>query len=140
MKLEGGCHCGAVRDALEWPESAAIPARRCSSTYCTRFGGTWTSHPDARLDFGSPAAGLLARYRFGTGTADFCFCRHCGVMVAALDGNANRLKAVVNVRTLDAYDDITFERSDSCFDSESAEARLERRGRNWIRSVAFRDN
>ncbi|MDX1460535.1 MAG: hypothetical protein R3348_05710 [Xanthomonadales bacterium] len=137
MTLAGGCHCGAVRYQLEWPADQPIPARRCTCTYCTRFGGTWTSHPEARLAFECTASSVLGRYRFGTGTADFCFCNSCGVMVAALDDHGGRLKAVVNVRTLDEFDSLAFEHADSCFDGEATDDRLQRRGRNWIPRVSF---
>ena len=50
-RFTGGCHCRALHFRLDWPEDAGpLPARRCTCSYCTRFDGTWTSHPDARLE------------------------------------------------------------------------------------------
>ena len=52
MKLTGSCHCKTMDYRLDWPDQAeSIPARRCSCTYCSRFGGTWTSHPKASYNF-----------------------------------------------------------------------------------------
>lgn len=134
--LEGGCHCGAVRYSLEWPEPpAVIPARRCGCSFCTRFNGIWTSHPGARLEMRVAGDVPMSRYRFGTRTADFRFCSRCGVALLATCEIGGSTRAVLNVNTLDEDQKIEFDSSDSCFDGESLEQRLARRGRNWIGTV-----
>lgn len=136
MKLTGSCHCGSVEYSLDWPEQAeCIPARECSCTYCSRFGGTWTSHPDASLVINFPHDHEPEKYRFGTATADFLFCGRCGITVAAVDENSGRPRAVVNIRTLHDDTTLSFERSVSHFDGESTDDRLGRRSRNWIGRV-----
>ena len=46
MLIEGRCHCGNIRFALDWqPDPETIPARACTCTFCTRHGGVWTSYP-----------------------------------------------------------------------------------------------
>ena len=136
MKMLGGCHCGALRYTLEWPADAGgIPARRCTCSYCTRFNGTWTSHPDARLSIAMDKEIPPGRYRFGTETADFLFCGSCGVTVAALCETGEGLKAVLNVNSLDAGQEVEFDCSDSDFEGESAEQRLARRTGRWIGQV-----
>lgn len=137
--LVGGCHCGCVRYELHWPRSpAVIPARRCSCSFCTRFNGTWTSDPDARLDIRLDQKQPLSTYRFGTQTAEFKFCSRCGVTVfvtCELDGGT---RAVLNINTLDQDLEVEFDISDSCFDGELLDQRLERRKRNWIGEVIIR--
>lgn len=135
--LAGGCHCGALRYALHWPEQAAIPARRCGCSYCTRFEGTWTSHPSARLVLTCTVA--PGRYRFGTKTADFIHCTRCGVVVIAVDDTGDAPRAVLNVNTLDERDALAFDLSDSDFDSETRDERLARRSARWIPSVEIRE-
>ena len=139
MKYAGGCHCKAVQYALDWPAgSAALPARRCTCGYCTRFDGTWTSHPDACLEIrfeGDPPE----RYRFGTQTADFLFCSTCGTVVAALCELDGEPRAVVNVNTLDGVGGLELDHSDSDFGNESVSGRLDRRRENWIGRVAWRN-
>jgi hypothetical protein len=138
-KLEGGCHCGAVRYVLDWPEAAKIiPARRCNCSFCTRFNGTWTSHPDALIDITVDPAQPMSVYRFGTQTAGMLFCGRCGVMVFATCKLDDRTRAVVNVNTLDEGQECELELSDSCFEEEALEQRLERRAANWIGHVRFR--
>lgn len=136
--FEGGCHCGEIRFELHWPESSrSIPARRCSCSFCTRIGGTWTSHPDAKLLISGAGPRQSSHYRFDTGTADFVFCKRCGVTLFAICELEGSDLAVVNILTLDQGQDFELDRSDSCFDGESREERLSRRRQNWIGRVEF---
>lgn len=138
MKITGACHCQRIRVELTWPATAGpMPAKRCGCSYCMRFDGTWTSHPEAELVLQVAGDAREQRYRFGTGTADFLFCGHCGVVLAALDDNAGNTRAVVNINTLDLSQEISFSNSDSDFEGESLQARLDRRAANWISSVTF---
>lgn len=139
MTLHGQCHCKAIAYELDWPdETGSIPARRCGCTYCTRFGGTWTSHPGARLNIVCKRESGPGRYQFGTKTADFLFCEQCGVSVAALCEVDGITKAVVNIATLKNTGNLEFDHSDSDFDGESVERRLERRMERWIANVSLR--
>lgn len=136
MKLAGTCHCGAIHYQLRWPDTGElIPARRCTCSYCTRFNGTWTSHPDARLKIVCEKLSGPGRYRFGTETADFLFCQKCGVTVAAVCEIDGSTKAVLNIATLDDFDRLEFDHGDSTFDGESVDQRLERRLARWIGDV-----
>ena len=138
MTLTGSCHCGSIRYEADWPDGTGpVPARRCGCTYCTRFNGTWTSHPDAQLIIFTRQQAPPSRYRFGTGTADFLFCSVCGVAVAALCETADGLKAVLNVNTLDDQN-LALDFSDTDFDGESLEQRLERRMSRWIGQVTLK--
>lgn len=134
MKLEGRCHCGQVHYALDWPDDVPeIPARRCGCTFCTRFRGKWTSHPDASLEIFSDQK--HSSYRFDTKTADFLFCQVCGVVVAAVSEIEGEIKAVLNIATLDDYQSLNFALSDSDFDGETTGQRLDRRSSRWIGNV-----
>ena len=139
MRLAGRCHCGAIHYQLEWPDACpVIPARRCSCSYCTRFRGTWTSHPEAKLEISIGHDEHLGRYRFGTGTADFLFCGTCGVNLVALSEIDGILKAVLNIATIDNHHELDFDHSESDFDGESTEERQERRAARWIAQVSIR--
>lgn len=138
--LAGGCHCGALRFHLDWPEpEPELPARRCSCSFCTRFNGTWTSHPAARLELVSRVSEPPIRYRFATGTADFLICGTCGIAVAAIDATGDGLRAVVNVNTLDRPLRCELSHSTSRFDGESRTRRLARRQSAWIGRVDWRE-
>jgi hypothetical protein len=138
MRIEGKCHCGNISYVLDWPDDGAeIGIRTCGCTFCVKHGGNWTSHRDAALtaEIGDPS--LVSAYRFGTGTAVFHVCARCGVVPfvsSAIDG---QLYAVVNVNTLDGIDLSSLARSPTNFDGEGTGDRLDRRKRNWIRTVTI---
>ncbi len=72
----GGCHCGAVRFAVEADLSRGTV--KCNCTICARMR-LWSvkvAPADFRLAAG---AGMLTDYRFGSGVANHAFCRRCGI-------------------------------------------------------------
>jgi len=73
----GGCHCGAVRFAVELPDEP-VPALDCNCSICRKTGFLHIIVPHERLDLESGRDDLVS-YRFGTGTAEHLFCRRCGV-------------------------------------------------------------
>ena len=97
----GGCHCGAVR----FEAARAAPIDRlieCDCSICVKKG---ILHCPVEEDgFALVAgAGALSLYRFGTGTAEHRFCRHCGIHVYGRPrSHPERLS--VNARCLDDFD------------------------------------
>jgi len=76
MKIEGGCHCRAVRFEAEVPEAVEVLDCNCSICAMTGFRHLMVPHGDFRLLAGGQA---LTSYRFGTGAAEHLFCPVCGV-------------------------------------------------------------
>ena len=76
MKIEGGCHCGAVRFEAEVPEAVEILDCSCSICVKSGFRHLIVPHADFRLLSGENA---LVSYRFGTGAANHLFCGTCGI-------------------------------------------------------------
>jgi hypothetical protein len=76
MKIEGGCHCGAVRFAAEVPEAVEVIDCNCSVCAKTGYRHLLVPHGDFTLLGGETA---LVSYRFGTGAAEHLFCGACGV-------------------------------------------------------------
>lgn len=76
MKLEGGCHCGAVRFAIA--VEPPFELLDCNCSMCTRTGYLHlnVSHQNFTLLQGE---GLLTAYRFNTGAAEHLFCTICGI-------------------------------------------------------------
>ncbi len=73
----------------------------------------------------------LIRYRFALMTADFLICRHCGVYVAAVMGEGERIVSTVNVVGLrmEAFFDI--EEAPMDYDAETTDERIARRYKRW---------
>jgi hypothetical protein len=74
-------------------------------------------------------------FEFGTRTATFHICAHCGAVPLVISEIAQRLYAVVNVNVLENVDLAWLRRSAANFEGEDVDSRLVRRARNWIADV-----
>jgi hypothetical protein len=138
MDIAGSCHCGNISFTLRWPDEAGeIHARRCGCTFCVKHGGVWTSHPRAGLRVHFSDMGAVARYAFGTETADFLLCTRCGATPLVTSQIEGATYAVVNVNCFDNVDRARLREQPASFDGEDLQSRLERRRRKWIADVVL---
>lgn len=138
MLIEGKCHCANIAFVIDWPGNPTeIIARQCGCSFCTKHGGVWTSHPDAKLAVTLQEAGAVSRYLFGTETATFYVCSRCGAVPLVTSEIANRLYAVVNVNTFENLHSVPLRRQAADFSGEELQPRLARRQRYWIGGVRF---
>jgi hypothetical protein len=138
MDIAGSCHCGNISFSLRWPDEVhEIPARRCGCTFCIKHGGVWTSEPRAALRVRLSDVGAVARYAFGTETADFLVCTRCGVAPLVTSQIEGVTYAVVNVNSFDNVDRARLREQPADFDGEDTPARLDRRRRKWIPDVVL---
>jgi hypothetical protein len=137
-RLEGGCHCGNIRVALDWPEAAgpSIPVRVCGCSFCWKHGAAWISHPEGQFRLQVADAGRVTPYRLGTGTAAFQVCATCGVVPAVTCVIEGTRYAVVNARTFDGAEGLPLVQTATDFEGETVDARLARRRRNWTPEAA----
>ena len=138
MLIAGRCHCGSIAFTLDWtPDPVEIPARACTCSFCVKHGGVWTSCPTGTLSVTIGDPSHVARYAFGTRTAEFHVCMRCGVVplvTSRIDGDTY---AVVSVNAFDGSVRSLLRTATASFDGEGTDARLARRQRNWIRDVRF---
>ena len=138
MNIRGSCHCGNIAFVLSWaPDPAEIPARACDCSFCLKHGGVWTSNPTASLSVAVKDPSLITKYAFGTQTAQFHTCAHCGVVPVVTSQIDERTYAVVSVNAFDDVDPSLLRRTAASFDGEGKDSRLLRRQRNWIPDVQF---
>jgi hypothetical protein len=141
MVINGACHCGNVSFTLDWlPAPNEIPARACGCSFCTKHGGVWTSDPSATLSVTMKDSSKVSRYAFGTRTATFHVCSHCGTVPFVTSEIDGQLYAVVNVNALENLDPSTIRRAAANFEDEDVVDRLARRTRNWIADVRIHDS
>jgi hypothetical protein len=112
----GGCHCGAVRFAVDLPP--AIEAQTCNCSMCEKVGFVHVIVPQSRFRL-TAGEDRLSRYRFNTGLAEHLFCSVCGVK-SFYRPRSNPDGWSVNARCLDDADglDIRIE----AFDGKNWEA------------------
>jgi hypothetical protein len=138
MLIPGSCHCGNIGFELLWePEPAAIPARACTCSFCTKHGGVWTSCPTGRLVVTVADPASVSRYVFGTKTAQFHICAKCGVVPMVTSEIDGKLYAVVSVNAFQGVDRSLLKHASASFDAEDEQSRLTRRKHNWIPDVQF---
>ena len=138
MLIQGSCHCRNVSFTLRWePDPAEIQARACTCSFCMKHGGVWTSYPAGTLQVRVKDASAVARYGFGTRTAEFHVCRGCGVVPVVTSRIDGRLYGVVSVNAFENVDPSMLRRAPMTFDHETEATRLARRKRNWIGSVEY---
>ena len=141
MLITGSCHCGNIAFALTWePDPSEIPARACTCSFCTKHGGVWTSTPTGSLKVTVRDCSLASKYAFGSKTAQFHICSHCGIVPIVTSRIEGRLYAVVSVNAFEGVQPSILRRTSTTFEGESEEARLARRKRNWIANVEYREN
>ena len=119
MRVEGGCHCGAVRFAAEVEEPLRLLDCNCSICRKTGFLHLIVPHGDFDLLAGGDA---LTSYRFGSGQAEHLFCATCGIK-SFYQPRSHSEAWSVNFRCLDETDGFATEIVN--FD-----------GRNWERARA----
>ena len=140
MVIHGSCHCGNIAFDLDWrSDPVEIPARACGCTFCLKHGGVWTSNPAASLEVTVREGSRVAPYTFGTKTATFHVCKGCGVVPVVTSRIDDRLYAVVSVNALEGEAAALARRAPVSFDGEDTDRRLERRKRNWIGEVRYRE-
>ncbi len=138
MLILGKCHCGNLSFSLRWePDPTNIPARVCGCAFCIKHGGVWTSHPDGVLKIVIREPAFLSKYQFGSKTAEFHICTHCGVVPVVTSLIGGRLYAVVSVNAFEGVDRNLIRPSTADFDGEAQGDRLSRRARNWIANVEY---
>lgn len=77
VKLNGSCHCGAVKFTVTLTEGF-VSARRCTCSLCRMRGAVALTSTPADFEL-TQGADELATYRFNTGVAEHHFCSECGI-------------------------------------------------------------
>jgi len=99
--LEGNCHCGNLRLEFETRlRIAATSPRACDCSFCQAHAAAWVSDPDGALVVTASDADALGRYRQGSESAEFLFCRHCGVLLAVVFATDEGMRGAANARCL----------------------------------------
>ena len=99
--LTGSCHCQRLTLAFNGSiKPATTSPRACDCSFCQAHAAAWVSDPDGELVVTASGADALGRYRQGSESAEFLFCRHCGVLLAVVFASDEGMRGAVNVRCL----------------------------------------
>lgn len=131
MKYAGACHCGKLKASFETqktPETLGV--RTCQCAFCRAHGAVNISDPDGVTTIHC-APGDLERYTFALRTADFLICKTCGVYIAAVMGEGEKIVSTLNVAGLRIADFLGVEEAPMEYGAETTEDRIKRRYTKW---------
>jgi hypothetical protein len=129
-KMNGRCHCNQMTVELATAlEPHELALRACQCSFCRRHGARTTSDPAGALRIVLTNCESVSYYQFAAQAAEFLVCSRCGVYVAALLRDGDRVYATVNANTFDVP--LTQHAEPVDYDHETPEQRTERRRSMW---------
>ncbi len=114
-----------------------LGVRTCQCAFCRAHGAVNISDPAGQAII-ECAADDVSRYTFALRTADFLICKTCGVYIAAVMGEGDRVVSTLNVVGLRMKEFQDIEEAPMVFEEETTESRIERRFAKWT-PTAFAD-
>jgi hypothetical protein len=130
-KLDGACHCGALRVRfLSTLPVNQIQVRACQCSFCRTHGALSVSDPKGKLIFEVTKPGALVRYRFGLKLSDFLICARCGAYLGVYMEDPGGALGVLNLNVLKERDRFPAPLA-MVYEGESANDRLQRRRARW---------
>lgn len=127
----GQCHCGKLKATFETQKTPQeLGVRTCQCVYCRRHGAVNISDPEGLITIDA-APEDLNRYRFALRTADFLTCKTCGVYIAAVMGEGDRIVSTINIAGLRMEDFFNIDEAPMDYGAETTEDRIKRRFTKW---------
>jgi hypothetical protein len=100
--LNGKCYCGNIHLTVTLSrDPSAVNPRACDCDFCQKHGAAYVSDPRGSLDIRIEDERAVSRFQQGSEIAEMLLCRRCGVLVAALYRDGDRLFGTLNVKALD---------------------------------------
>jgi hypothetical protein len=100
--FNGKCYCGNIHLTVTLSrDPSAVNPRACDCDFCQKHGAAYVSDPRGSLDIRIKDEGEVGRFQQGSEIAEMLLCRRCGVLVAALFRDVDRLFGTLNVKALD---------------------------------------
>ncbi len=127
----GQCHCGKLNVSFETSKMPAeLGVRTCQCVFCRRHGAVNISDPDGVTTIDAEPANVN-RYRFALKTADFLTCKTCGVYIAAVMGEGDKIVSTINVAGLRMKDFLNVDEAPMEYGAETTDERIARRYKKW---------
>ncbi len=131
MIYTGQCHCGKLTasfDTEKTPE--ALGVRTCQCAFCRAHGAVNISDPNGLTTIDG-ALEDVRRYTFALRTADFLLCNNCGVYIAAVMGEGDKIVSTLNVVGLRMKEFLDRDEAPMEYGAETTEKRIARRFEKW---------
>ncbi|WP_375205768.1 GFA family protein [Hyphococcus sp.] len=131
MIHSGQCHCGKLTASFETQKTpAALGVRTCQCAFCRAHGAVNISDPQGVTTIDCAPADV-ERYTFALRTADFLICKSCGVYVAAVMGEGEKIVSTLNVVGLQMKEFFDIDEAPMDYGAETTDQRIARRYTKW---------
>ncbi|MFC2953003.1 GFA family protein [Marinicaulis aureus] len=131
MIYNGQCHCGKLKASFETEKTPeALGVRTCQCAFCRAHGAINISDPEGITTIDC-APENVRRYTFALRTADFLLCKNCGVYIAAVMGEGERIVSTLNVVGLSMKEFLDIAEAPMEYGAETTEKRIGRRFEKW---------
>ncbi len=101
-KLEGGCHCGNIHMDVALPRAPGeYRPRACDCDFCTKHAAAYLSDPQGSFSIHIGDAAKAARYRQGSGQAEFLICTACGTLIGVSFAEGGHLYGAANAHAFE---------------------------------------
>lgn len=101
-ELSGACHCGNIQIEMKLSEvSSSYQPRACDCDFCLKQNISYISDPKGDLSF-LVKAKHLGKYRQGSETAEFLFCKNCSFVVGVVYEESGKSFGAVNSQVMKA--------------------------------------
>lgn len=131
MRFDGQCHCGKLKASFETQKTPQdLGVRTCQCAFCRAHGAVNISDPEGAMTIEAEAADVN-RYAFALRTADFLVCKTCGVYIAAVMGEGQRIVSTLNVAGLQMKEFLDVDEAPMDYGAEDTDARVARRFAKW---------
>jgi len=131
MEYRGQCHCGKLKASFETGKTPeALGVRTCQCAFCRAHGAINISDPEGITTIDA-APEDVKRYTFALRTADFLLCINCGVYIAAVMGEGDKIVSTLNVVGLRMDEFLGIEEAPMEYGAETTERRIARRIEKW---------
>jgi len=131
MIYSGACHCGKLKATFETGMTPAeLGVRTCQCVFCRRHGAVNISDAAGLITIDAEPANVN-RYRFALKTADFLTCKICGVYIAAVMGEGDKIVSTINVAGLRMENFLNVDEAPMEYSAETTDERIARRYKKW---------
>lgn len=79
-----------------------IPPRACDCDFCVKHHAAYVSDPYGSLKIKYRDESLVGFYKQGSETAEFLFCKNCGILAAVIYKTASSTYGAINSHVLEA--------------------------------------
>ncbi len=135
MIFSGECHCGKLKASFQTEKTPqALGVRTCQCEFCRAHGAVNISDPDGRVTI-EAARENVARYSFALRTADFLICKRCGVYIAAVMGEGDKIVSTLNVAGLRMKPFLAVDEAPMEYGAETTDERIARRYAKWTPTI-----